>query len=192
MADEFELNSLQRFRREAAERMTLEEYSSCEVPAGCGGVVLRWHDPDEGVPVVFHSAFQANCEAKLNGSPLHSRGVLPWSESLLTLELSEIDASLPFLFATRRDPVEEGQDAIIETGCSRSDGSWKVSTKLESGWEGIDFDDSHWAALTRSNASFPEQQSWRYEGVERDGGEPLVLPQGERLYIRTRISVSRG
>lgn len=192
MADELELNSLQRFRREAAERMTLEEYSSCEVPAGCGGVVLRWHDPDEGLPVVFRSAFQANCESKLNGHPLYSRGVLPWGECILTLEMSEIDASVPFLFATLRAHVEDGQDAVIDTGCSRPDGSWKVSTKLEPGWDNIDFDDSHWGALGRSNASFPEQQSWRYEGVERDGGEPLALPRGERLYIRTRISVSRG
>ena len=29
----------------------LEEYSHCEVPAGCGGVVLRWRDPEAGIPL---------------------------------------------------------------------------------------------------------------------------------------------
>lgn len=31
----------------------LEEYSSCEVPAGCGGGILRWIDPLQAIPLVF-------------------------------------------------------------------------------------------------------------------------------------------
>ena len=44
MPDELRLNSLDRFRKQSP-RLVLEEHGHCEVPAGCGGVVLRWRNP---------------------------------------------------------------------------------------------------------------------------------------------------
>ncbi|MCA9573543.1 MAG: hypothetical protein KC656_37160, partial [Myxococcales bacterium] len=56
MADELDsealrLNTLNRFRKHSP-RLLLEEYSHCEVPAGCGGVVLRWIDPQTALPML--------------------------------------------------------------------------------------------------------------------------------------------
>lgn len=44
MAEKQELNSLNRFRKQSA-KLVLEEHGHCEVPAGCGGVILRWRNP---------------------------------------------------------------------------------------------------------------------------------------------------
>ena len=52
MADK-KLNSLERFRKQSP-RLVLEEHSHCEVPAGCGGVVLRWRNPLAGLPLLVH------------------------------------------------------------------------------------------------------------------------------------------
>ena len=52
---EQQLNSLERFRKRSP-RLLLEQYDSCEVPAGCGGVVLRWRDPHAARPVVVSAA----------------------------------------------------------------------------------------------------------------------------------------
>jgi len=48
-SDDLRLNSLDRFRKSKS-GLTLEVYSSCEVPAGCGGAVLRWRRP--GAPIM--------------------------------------------------------------------------------------------------------------------------------------------
>jgi hypothetical protein len=44
VSDDLRLNSLDRFRKQSP-RLVLEEHGHCEVPAGCGGVVLRWRNP---------------------------------------------------------------------------------------------------------------------------------------------------
>jgi hypothetical protein len=47
MSGEQRLNSLDRFRKQPG-RLVLEEHSHCQVPAGCGGGVLRRRNPQEG------------------------------------------------------------------------------------------------------------------------------------------------
>ena len=64
------LNTLHRFRKHSPD-LVLETYSHCEVPAGCGGGVLVWRDPREGVPVVLAvSTQQADVQAYIDGRPL--------------------------------------------------------------------------------------------------------------------------
>src|SRR5262245_31746736 len=74
--DDLRLNSLGRFRKSTS-RLTLEAYSSCEVPAGCGGVVLRWRR--SGAPILV--SFFAHGDGKvigcfLDGEPLHQQRTL--------------------------------------------------------------------------------------------------------------------
>lgn len=47
MPDNLKLNTLDRFTKQPG-LLALQESSHCEVPAGCGGVVLRWIDPRAG------------------------------------------------------------------------------------------------------------------------------------------------
>ena len=51
-AEALRINKLHRFAKHSP-RLVLHEYSHCEVPAGCGGVVLRWLDPATGRPCVI-------------------------------------------------------------------------------------------------------------------------------------------
>ena len=44
------LNGPDRYRKRSP-RLVLEEHSHCEVPAGCGGVVLRWINTDREITV---------------------------------------------------------------------------------------------------------------------------------------------
>src|SRR5574339_211352 len=61
------LNTLHRFRKHSP-RLLLQEYSHCEVPAGCGGVVLRWIDREGGLPVVVRVAALGPVRAWLDGT----------------------------------------------------------------------------------------------------------------------------
>lgn len=45
---ELKLNSISRFSKQSP-RLVLEEHGHCEVPAGCGGVVLRWRGADDPI-----------------------------------------------------------------------------------------------------------------------------------------------
>ena len=47
---ELKLNSISRSSKQSP-RLVLEEHGHCEVPAGCGGVVLRWRGHDDPIPV---------------------------------------------------------------------------------------------------------------------------------------------
>ena len=58
MADEQRLNSVDRFRKKS-ERLVLEEHGHCEVPAGCGGVVLRWRTEPEAAALAFAETYEA-------------------------------------------------------------------------------------------------------------------------------------
>lgn len=69
--DDLRLNTLHRFEK-GASRLTLREYSHCEVPAGCGGVVMRWIDPDDPPPVRVGVVVLGSAETWLDGEPLAS------------------------------------------------------------------------------------------------------------------------
>ncbi len=51
-SDELKLNTIGRFVKRSP-CLALEQHNHCEVPAGCGGVVLRWFNPSRGIPILF-------------------------------------------------------------------------------------------------------------------------------------------
>lgn len=67
--DDLRINTLHRFAKHSP-RLTLQEYSHCEVPAGCGGVVLRWVDPRRGVPIRVRAIVLGETKTWLDGAPL--------------------------------------------------------------------------------------------------------------------------
>lgn len=85
--DDLKLNSLHRFAKKSP-RLALEEYSHCEVPAGCGGVVMRWTDLAEGVPAILRVVVQGAVTAFLDGEPLASgRATLSYGDHLLAIAI---------------------------------------------------------------------------------------------------------
>ncbi|MBK8258060.1 MAG: hypothetical protein IPK82_36010 [Polyangiaceae bacterium] len=107
------LNELARYEK-ASSRLVLEEYSSCEVPAGCGGGILRWIDPSQAIPLVFR--FWSNGVAAIHFDGLQVRSgridVSPGNH-VLAMEVKPRDNDLrPFQIAialTYSDEVSKGE-----------------------------------------------------------------------------------
>ena len=70
------LNGPDRYRKRSP-RLVLEEHSHCEVPAGCGGVVLRWINADREITV------QIRLYATVEGATLTIDGAAPPSSRAL-------------------------------------------------------------------------------------------------------------
>lgn len=88
---ELRLNSLARYAK-SSPLYVLEEHGHCEVPAGCGGVVLRWRNPRAGVPVHMWLYRQGDGAVFLDGAPLPSaRPVASFGDHLLAFELAVAD-----------------------------------------------------------------------------------------------------
>lgn len=197
-SDDLNINSVDRFRK-TSPRLVLEEHGSCEVPAGCAGVVLRWHNPDAGQPVVFGCVAPGSVELFVNGQAIASRAVLNWGENRLAVRITEINAQTPFLMVTRRDIPPGDEDLedeflILRDGCSTADGSWLASTHDHdlADWTSAECDESGWQPLRTELTQYPQEHAWRYEGLEQGGATGLLLPPGNRVLIRTRIHVVRG
>ncbi|MCP5093519.1 MAG: hypothetical protein GY949_21640 [Gammaproteobacteria bacterium] len=85
MSNDLRLNSLDRFEKNS-ERLVLEEHGHCEVPAGCGGVVLRWFNPNSGVPVIFHGGLADRLTIYVDEVQADSgRVIVPYGEHLLAI-----------------------------------------------------------------------------------------------------------
>ena len=187
------LNSIDRFRKTSG-RLILEQHSHCEVPAGCGGVILRWRNPDEGLPVVFACAADAKVELIVNGQVVASRAILPWGENTIAVRLTAVKADRPFLMTVMPDlPEGSGRRDALSDGCTSPDGTWKASSREFENWFLPDFDDSDWATLQELNQNFPAENRWRYDGLQRNGAQPLQIPENSGVVsIRKKLVVRRG
>src|ERR1700759_5326771 len=93
------LNTLGRFGKESS-HLVLEEHGHCEVPAGCGGVVLRWRDPREAEPIHLWVVVldAAASTVKLDGKALAtSRPLLAPGRHSVTVSLAARAGAIPRL-----------------------------------------------------------------------------------------------
>lgn len=190
MSDDLRLNSVERFVKQS-KRLILEEHSSCEVPAGCGGVVLRWSNPDDGLNVTVHVAQLGETELFCGGElRSNARFSLQFGEGVLALHVTERESKFDWLRVVTRhhSPTWRGSDQrIMDELCTADDGTWLGSTRVPAeNWTECGFDDANWQPLRASTMSLetiPERDQWRF----RIGADPLValaLPQGKELWIR--------
>jgi len=81
------LNSFDRFTK-TSPRLLLEEHAHCEVPAGCGGVVLRWINPATGLPVLLDVFNPSHATLAIDGVAVtHSSLLLAPGRHVLSLEV---------------------------------------------------------------------------------------------------------
>jgi len=151
---DLKLNSLSRFSK-TSPRLVLEEYSHCEVPAGCGGVVLRWRKPDEPLTVWV----KQNTSTQIKSATLDGENVrwmmrlsIPWGYHVLAMSFEEVNLSHGLLLYSASVDEQytrllqpEGETNIL----SKPDGKWKYTlTNPASGdWQSLDFDDNHWSPM---------------------------------------------
>lgn len=122
--EDLRLNTLHRFTKHS-ERLVLEEYSHCEVPAGCGGVVLRWRDPSTGLPlsVLFISLGRSELwvDGQLSAS---SRVDLTPGAHTLALRVTQLpDQPSPAVLLVRHGAPSADRGPLL---VSRDDGALRV------------------------------------------------------------------
>jgi hypothetical protein len=170
---ELKVNSLSRYSKESP-LFILEEHGHCEVPAGCGGVVLRWRDPRVGVPVSLWLHSTGTARIYLDGSPPPSgRPVVPFGEHVLAFVLTDVDpayAALRFAALYGHLPTHLVANSVAVVR-SAPDGTWRYTSVEpdDDGWMHPGFDDSGWSSM-----------------VERDD-EPVDEDQRRDAYRRKRL-----
>jgi hypothetical protein len=157
MSDEQRLNSLERFRKQPG-RLVLEEHSHCEVPAGCGGVVLRWRNPQAGLPVTIHLYTPVQARCLLDGTEVQTARVdLTPGRHVVACVIEDVNLSAGLImFAAVHDPKKEQALPADVTGppltvVSDADGTWKytLDRPATDEWAALSFDDRGWPALTK-------------------------------------------
>lgn len=140
MADrDLRLNSLDRFRKRSAD-LVLEEHGSCEVPAGCGGVVFRWVRRDQERRLLRLTLLtNGPRKAWLDGAPLGTGA--EWVRVGRHTLAVEVEA-----------PVDGGllQARVSMAGeAASAGGRWRATTVRppDTAWQRPGFDDAGWDEL---------------------------------------------
>jgi hypothetical protein len=174
--------------------LVLEEHGHCEVPAGCGGVVLRWRQRSRlPIQVWLHTA--ASKTVYLDGDVLTSgRPLIGPGEHVLALDFSRVDPAEAVLMAacfydenptlhhTRFTPSSGRKFYLV----SLADGTWKYTTEasLDDPWMRPGYDDSAWRPMIARDFPEPAKGDWatagRIKRIVGLGGQGLGidLPTG--------------
>jgi hypothetical protein len=202
MADrDLNLNSLARYAKQSPD-LVLEERSHCEIPAGCGGVVLRWWNPKQGIPVAIWVHSQAGREMWLDGRPV-SYGVplVTFGSHVLTFAITRLQpGQVALMVAAFREANDRSGAALPEpdprrvVALSLPDGSWKYSRVAPIGdaWTRSDFDDSGWDAMELG--TMPAGDGTSFSGAARLGELGArglaVSGAGSEIWVRKVFELS--
>ena len=132
--DDLDINTVDRFRKRST-KLILEHHSHCEVPAGCGGVVMRWRDPRDGVPLIveWFSVSAHTLEGHVDGEQRGGYMVLALGAHELELRI-EVSGEEPCAFAVcvRSGGALRGEiDGCIPELSTAADGSWSCTVDDE-------------------------------------------------------------
>jgi hypothetical protein len=153
--DDLRINTLHRFAKHSP-KLVLHEYSHCEVPAGCGGVVLRWIDPHQGLPATVRLVAPA------------ARGTLWLEGTKLASSLFQLRPGTRVfaLHLTRTKPVaqpfclaiafDRGEDSVVRLDTGRY-----TTTQPDERWLAPAFDDRAWPLLPLASVELIEAQDQR-------------------------------
>lgn len=200
------VNDLARYEK-ASERLVLEDYSSCEVPAGCGGGILRWIDPREALPLTLRIWTARGAEVFFDGAPVRSSRIDARlgahvlaialrhdgdAPAQLALSLCYSDETEPSAALEptrdrsigRRLDVLSGAGAAI-VGASRDPGG--------DAWRLPGFDDSGWRALAPVKAAEPSSAGWHLQAILKTGACIVGLQDARSdVWVRCSFDVDLG
>lgn len=189
--DDLRLNELQRYRK-TSNRLALEVHSHCEVPAGCGGVVLRWRRPGADIGIAFSSYLSAPSEGFfLDGKPLPEQRVsVSPGEHVLSFVVDKPGDRGFLMLRARLEPTISS--ALRHEVMSRADSHWRAATRQPpDGWQLPGFDASAFVPLVAKDVPKPGKgnQSWMWDILKRDTnglGLPSTAP---RAWVRWTFRV---
>jgi hypothetical protein len=174
------LNTLHRFRKHSP-RLLLQEYSHCEVPAGCGGVVLRWIDRQGGLPTLVRFATLGRVRCWIDGvAPNSSRVELMPGPHVLAVEVAELARANTPMLALIAVNLPRNDETLIRSGADS--GWWVTDSQPGEGWmqHGFDAQRHGWSrAPSHPNyePEIPENKRWHWSSLARNA-RPLALPGG--------------
>lgn len=199
------LNSVSRYAKKS-DRLILEAHDHCEVPAGCGGVVLRWRNPNQGLPLTLRLYAAGSCQFFVDGKLVSSaRPIVPFGDHVASLIIRGCDPSQVIMlcaatFEDRTDGVgyEERSASKVVHFVSAPDGSWKYtcSEPQDPAWQCIGFDDSRWRTMEKREwPPDPEKtkglpNAYRADHLLKMGAQGLsIAEQASTVWIRRQFSV---
>jgi len=161
------LNALNRFTKRSPQ-LVLEVHSACEVPAGCGGVVLQWRDRHGSAAMTLYSAWVGDMTVFLDDDELDSsRVMLDEGEHRLLFQL-KTGGMQGGLFAAALVRAEDS-DAVHATGT----GFWRGRKRGMLGKFG------DWRVLTiadRDPETLSDNHRWWFQSVVDQGGMLVDIP----------------
>jgi len=176
VAREPELNSLNRYVK-SSPRFVLEEHSHCEVPAGCGGVVLRWRNRFTSIPVEIALAVVGVESWDLrvdNEPPTSARPLLtPGRHVLMIVARGLVQGEFAFLaWATSPDT---GEDPLLWT--PGRPGDWRATGREpgEPAWSDPDLDVSAWPACVPGEVTETKGTPYSVRRTLALGAQPLTV-----------------
>ena len=171
----------------------LEEHGSCEVPAGCGGVVLRWRDPDVGRPAVVRLGHLGALTAWLDGEEVVNSWVeLRAGRHVFAVELRDIEEPVPFIAVIVARGTVGAPPVLMASAPGHA---WRVHRQPPEGWIHPEFDDRSWdlstsgADLVPSSDDDTDRVHWRFRSLQAMSAEPLRVA-GPTLAIRGTFHVA--
>lgn len=200
---ELEINTLDRFSKKSS-RLMLEEYSHCEVPAGCGGVVLRWLNPAEELPFRYYLFCRGKIISYIDGKRVgSSRLLLGHGEHVLSICIDDKAGPAAILFvllfegntpAAYTEPARSGNVGTAIILRSGIDGRCRVSSTAprDNHWVDLGFDDSTWAEATIGGLAAPlsSDETYRYNETAKHGALAVSSKQkSNALWLRFRFSI---
>jgi len=203
--EDFKLNNLSRFSK-SSKRLLLREYSNCEVPAGCGGVVFRWKKPDENIAFEINIFVSGEFELFIDGStPQSAISLLKKGDHVLSLVISNFESKFGALMFVGKTGESGHSRGLFHEGdrktrvLSLPDSSWNyvLSPPLEDSWLDLKFDDTNWKSMVSKDLTqIPEQNNQNYliDEISSLGAQSLGIEEvGEKtIWIRKRFSINES
>jgi hypothetical protein len=191
---ELKLNSVERYTKSSRNsNFVLEEHGHCEVPAGCGGVVLRWRNPNAPVPVTLRLWINvASHRVAVDGNqPSSSRMLIKPGRHVLTISAQPgRQEVVQLLFSA----VAE-QDPAITLLMSQASPGWRW-TDAEPDWDAWldpDFDADSLNVVTGAALSKAVMREYAVRKLLDAGATAVaVQPAADQVHIRTTFDVPQG
>jgi hypothetical protein len=187
------LNSVDRYVK-SSPRYVLEEHGHCEVPAGCGGVVLRWRNAVTDIPFEMWLYVNGAVTLWVDGArPRTSRPLLAPGAHVIALNVGDPpDGAALLMFAALAAGSTSGAGSPVLA--SRADGTWRWTDKepADDAWKTTGFDDSAWAVMVPAPLPEGEERDmYAMRRVEKLGGQPLGTgTQTAAVWIRKAFELT--
>jgi hypothetical protein len=186
--DDLRINTLHRFAKHSP-RLVLQEYSHCEVPAGCGGVVIRWYDPGGGAPATLRVFLvEARGEMWLDGAQLATGWLqLAPGPHVIALHVTPAENAAKPRIAMIAAQYDANEDVDLAANAH-----WRATThEPAAAWTEVGFAET-WDDVPRASAevlaSLGEDSRWTIDDAQRRGRALYELPR-ETCWVRIAFVV---